>query len=33
MDDRFTRPEIQSLLPVWWQLKKLRARSQASAPV
>jgi DNA excision repair protein ERCC-2 len=33
MDDRFTRPEIQSLLPAWWQLKKLRARSQALAPV
>jgi DNA excision repair protein ERCC-2 len=25
MDDRFTRPEIQRLLPTWWQLKKLRA--------
>jgi DNA excision repair protein ERCC-2 len=33
MDDRFTRPEIQSLLPAWWQLKKLRARGQAPAPV
>ena len=32
MDDRFTRLEIQRLLPAWWNPKKLRARSQASTP-
>ena len=23
MDDRFTRPEVQSLLPGWWKLERL----------
>jgi DNA excision repair protein ERCC-2 len=32
MDDRFTRPEIQSLLPKWWRLKKLRSRDRDPAP-
>ena len=27
MDDRFTRVEVQRLLPGWWQVKNLRARS------
>lgn len=23
MDDRFTRPDVQGLLPVWWQIEKI----------
>ncbi len=26
IDDRFTRPEVQALLPDWWRVKHLRAR-------
>ena len=26
MDDRFTRPDIQNLLPAWWKVVHLRAR-------
>jgi len=26
IDDRFTRPEIQGLLPGWWKIARLRAR-------
>ncbi|MEO8388643.1 ATP-dependent DNA helicase [Polaromonas sp.] len=26
IDDRFTRPEIQALLPGWWKVTRLRAR-------
>lgn len=33
IDDRFTRPEIQSLLPGWWKVARLRARRQEPAPV
>jgi len=31
IDDRFTRPEIQGLLPGWWKIARLRAR-QAREP-
>jgi DNA excision repair protein ERCC-2 len=31
IDDRFTRPEIQSLLPGWWKVARLRARRQEPA--
>ncbi|ABE43310.1 ATP-dependent DNA helicase [Polaromonas sp. JS666] len=31
MDDRFTRPEIQSLLPGWWEVVNLRARRKRSS--
>jgi DNA excision repair protein ERCC-2 len=33
IDDRFTRPEIQSLLPGWWKVARLRARRKEPAPV
>ncbi|NQW93991.1 MAG: hypothetical protein HQ446_08160, partial [Polaromonas sp.] len=23
MDDRFTRPEVQSLLPAWWRVAQI----------
>jgi hypothetical protein len=23
MDDRFTRPEVQSLLPAWWRVEHI----------
>ncbi len=26
MDDRFSRPEVQALLPGWWQVRQLRVR-------
>ncbi|MBW8723512.1 MAG: ATP-dependent DNA helicase, partial [Polaromonas sp.] len=32
IDDRFTRPEIQSLLPGWWKVARLRARRKEPAP-
>ncbi len=31
IDDRFTRPEIQSLLPGWWKVTRLRARRREPA--
>jgi len=31
IDDRFTRPEIQSLLPGWWKVARLRARRREPA--
>lgn len=31
MDDRFTRPEVQSLLPGWWKVARLRARRREPA--
>lgn len=31
IDDRFTRPEIQSLLPGWWKVARLRARRREAA--
>ncbi len=33
IDDRFTRPEIQNLLPGWWKVARLRARRREAAPV
>jgi DNA excision repair protein ERCC-2 len=32
IDDRFTRPEIRSLLPGWWKVARLRARRRDPAP-
>ncbi|AYQ26858.1 MULTISPECIES: ATP-dependent DNA helicase [unclassified Polaromonas] len=32
IDDRFTRPEIQGLLPGWWKVTRLRARRKEPAP-
>ena len=32
MDDRFTRPAVQGLLPGWWRLRKLSARRREPAP-
>ena len=31
IDDRFTRPEIQSLLPGWWKVARVRARRREAA--
>lgn len=31
MDDRFTRPEIQSLLPGWWEVSRMRARRKQTS--
>lgn len=31
IDDRFTRPEIQNLLPGWWKVARLRARRKEPA--
>jgi DNA excision repair protein ERCC-2 len=33
IDDRFTRPEIRSLLPGWWKVTRLRARRKEPAAV
>jgi DNA excision repair protein ERCC-2 len=33
IDDRFTRPEIQSLLPGWWKVARLRARRKEPTAV
>ncbi|WP_431095378.1 ATP-dependent DNA helicase [Polaromonas aquatica] len=33
MDDRFTRPEIQNLLPGWWEVSRVRARHKQTSVV
>jgi DNA excision repair protein ERCC-2 len=33
MDDRFTRPEIQGLLPGWWKVARLRGRHKQPSAV
>jgi DNA excision repair protein ERCC-2 len=31
MDDRFARPEVRCLLPLWWQVRHIRVRQSALA--